>query len=113
MQLTADAGGFKNDGSFGRDSAMFGGVSYEAQLRSTLHLSAWVRYGDTRASVTRLDQAMLHGFAQLEWRLRQFNLAVEYRQSAQRLVVSDLTAPYNFKGHNLQIRVSRKFFSRR
>ena len=113
MQLTADAGGFKNETNVGRDRAMFGGVSYEAQLLRTLHLSAWVRYGDARASVTQLDQATLHGFAQLEWRLRQFSLALEYRHSAQRLVTSDLQEPYLFKGRNLQIRVSRKFFSRR
>ena len=113
MQLTADAGGFKNETTFGRDRAMFGGVVYQAQLLPALHLSAWVRYGDARASVTQLDQATLHGFAQLEWRLRQFSLALEYRQSEQRLATSDLTAPYLFKGRNVQIRVSRKFFSRR
>jgi hypothetical protein len=113
MQVTADAGGFRNETTFGHDRAMFGGVAYEAQLLPALHLSAWVRYGDARASVTQLDQATLHGFAQLEWRLRQFSLALEYRQSEQRLATSDVTAPYYFKGRNLQIRVSRKFFSRR
>jgi len=112
MQLTADAGGFRNDTSFGRDRAMFAGVAVEAQLRTSLHVSAWVRYGDAQASVTRLDQAMLHGYAQLEWRLRQFSFAVEYRRSAQRLVTSDLLAPYLFNGRNLQFRVSRKFFTR-
>jgi hypothetical protein len=112
MQLTADAGGFTNDASFGQDRAMFGGVAYESQLLRALHLSAWIRYGDARQSLTQLDQATLYGFAQLEWRLRQFSLAVEYRRSAHRLVTSDLLAPYLFNGRNLQFRVSRKFFTR-
>jgi hypothetical protein len=111
-QVTASVGGFQNRGTFGDDRAVFAGVGLESQLAKQLHLSAWVRQGDMVASLTKLDQKTLHGFASLEYRLRQFNLAVEYRNTQQNLVTSDLTEPYSFRGHQVLVRLSRKFGKR-
>jgi hypothetical protein len=110
--VSANAGGFQNEGTYGDDRAAFTGVSLESQLAPSLRLSAWIRRGDMMASLTRLDQKTLHGFASLEYRLRQFNLAVEYRNTQQNLVTSDLTEPYSFRGHQVLLRLSRKFGKR-
>ena len=111
-QLSANVGGFQNQGTFGNDRAMFAGVGLESQLAKGLHLSAWVRQGEMLASLTRLDQKTAYGFASLEYRLRQFNLAVEYRNSQQNLMTSDLTDPYSFRGHQVMLRLSRRFGKR-
>lgn len=111
-QLSANVGGFQNQGTFGNDRAVFAGVALESQLAKALHLSAWVRQGDMVASLTRLDQKTMYGFASLEYRLRQFNLAVEYRNSQQNLMTSDLTEPYDFRGHQVLLRLSRRFGKR-
>ena len=84
-QVSANVGGFQNQGTFGNDRAVFAGAGIESQLAKSLHLSAWVRQGNTVASLTKLDQKTMYGFASLEYRLRQFNLAVEYRNSQQNL----------------------------
>ena len=111
-QVSANVGGFQNQGTFGNDRAMFAGVGLESQLAKGLHLSAWVRQGEMLASLTRLDQKTAYGFASLEYRLRQFNLAVEYRNSRQNLMTSDLTDPYSFRGHQVMLRLSRRFGKR-
>ena len=111
-QVSANVGGFQNQGTFGNDRAMFAGVGLESQLAKGLHLSAWVRQGEMLASLTRLDQKTAYGFASLEYRLRQFNLAVEYRNSQQNLMTSDLTDPYSFRGHQVMLRLSRRFGKR-
>jgi hypothetical protein len=111
-QVSANVGGFQNDGTFGNDRAVFAGVGLESQLAKGLHLSAWVRQGDMVASLTKLDQKTVYGFASLEYRLRQFNLAVEYRNSQQNLMTSDLADPYNFRGHQVLLRLSRRFGKR-
>ena len=111
-QVSANIGGFQNRGTYGNDRAVFAGVALESQLAKGLHLSAWVRQGDMVASLTRLDQKTVYGFASLEYRLRQFNLAVEYRNSQQNLMTSDLTQPYSFRGNQVLLRLSRRFGKR-
>jgi hypothetical protein len=111
-QVSANVGGFQNQGTFGNDRALFAGAGIESQLAKSLHLSAWVRQGDMVASLTKLDQKTMYGFASLEYRLRQFNLAVEYRNSQQNLMTSDLAEPYNFRGHQVLLRLSRRFGKR-
>jgi hypothetical protein len=110
--VTANGGGFRNQGSFGRERAVFAGAALESQLLKSLHLTAWIRRGDTTATLTRLDQSTLYGFGQLEYRLRQFSLALEYRHNEQHLRASDLVNPYQFRGHQLMLRISRKFGGR-
>jgi hypothetical protein len=111
-RVSANVGGFQNQGTFGNDRAVFAGVSLESQIAKGLRLSAWVRQGDMVASLTKLDQKTVYGFASLEYRLRQFNLAVEYRNSQQNLIASDLADPYNFSGHQVLLRLSRRFGKR-
>ena len=111
-QVSANVGGFQNQGTFGNDRAVFAGVGLESQLAKGLHLSAWVRQGEMLSSLTRLDQKTAYGFASLEYRLRQFNLAVEYRNSQQTLMTSDLADPYSFRGHQVMLRLSRRFGKR-
>jgi hypothetical protein len=111
-QLSANVGGFQNQGTFGDDRALFAGVGLESQIAKGLHLSAWVRQGTMVASLTKLDQKTMYGFASLEYRLRQFNLALEYRNSQQNMMTSDLTDPYNFRGHQVLLRLSRGFGKR-
>ena len=111
-EVSANVGGFQNRGTFGDDRAVFAGAGLESQVAKGLHLSAWVRQGDMVASLTKLDQKTLYGFASLEYKLRQFNLAAEYRNSQQNLVTSDLTEPYSFRGHQVMLRLSRRFGKR-
>ena len=111
-QLSANVGGFQNRGTYGDDRAVFAGVGLESQIAKGLHLSAWVRKGDMVASLTKLDQKTLYGFASLEYRIRQFSLAAEYRNSQQDLITSDFTDPYSFRGHQVLLRLSRRFGKR-
>jgi hypothetical protein len=111
-QISANVGGFQNRGTYGDDRAVFAGVGLESQLAKPLHLSAWVRQGEMVATLTRLDQKTVYGYAQLEYRIRQFNLAVEYRNSKQDLMTGDLAEPYNFRGHQVMLRLSRRFGKR-
>jgi len=111
-QVSASVGGFQNRGTYGDDRAVFAGVGLESQIAKGLHLSAWVRQGDMVASATKLDQKTLYGFASLEYRIRQFSLAAEYRNNQQNLVTSDLADPYSFRGHQVLLRLSRRFGKR-
>ncbi len=63
--VSANAGGFRNEGTFGRDQMLFAGASIESQLLRSLHFSAWIRRGDTAAALTRMQQQTLYSFAQL------------------------------------------------
>jgi hypothetical protein len=107
--LSANAGGFRNDIESGRDRTLFVGASFESQLWKALHLTIWGRRGETTATQTGLDQRALSGFAQLEYRLRFFNFALEYRYNDQDLWSGDLANPYKFRGHQMLLRVTRKF----
>ena len=107
--LSANAGGFRNDTESGRDQTMFVGAAFESQLWRALHLALWGRLGETTATQTRLDQRTLSTFAQLEYRLRFFNFALEYRYNDQDLSSGDLADPYKFRGHQMLLRITRKF----
>ena len=108
-QVTAQAGGFSNRTQFGFDRAQFAGASVESQLRRSLHASAWIRQELTTATETGLDQTTFAWLAQLEYRLRLFLFSIEYRQNDQDLQYGTLVAPYQFRGHQLLLRISRKF----
>ena len=105
--LSANGGGFKNVSEVGRDVTWFYGGSYQGQLRRTLQARAWVRRERTTATQTRLDQHTISSFAELEHRFRQFRFGVEYRRNDQQLLYERLVEPYSFRGHQLQLRISR------
>jgi len=107
--LSANAGGFRNDTESGRDRTLFTGTAFESQLWKALHLMLWARLGETTATQTHLDQRTLSTFAQLEYRLRFFNFALEYRYNDQDLRSGDLANPYKFRGHQMLLRITRKF----
>lgn len=108
-QLSANAGGFRNDAESGRDRTLFAGAAFESQVWKALHMTLWGRRGETTATQTGLDQQALSAFAQLEYRLRFFNFALEYRYNDQDLQSGDLVTPYKFRGHQMLLRITRKF----
>jgi hypothetical protein len=107
--LSANLGGFRNDTESGRDRSLFGGAAFESHLWRDLHLALWGRLGNTTATQTGLDQRALSAFAQLEYRLRFFNFALEYRYNDQDLLSGDLANPIKFRGHQMLLRITRKF----
>jgi len=107
--LSANAGGFRSDIESGRDRSVFAGAAFESQLWRALHLVLWSRLGNTSATQTGLDQRALNAFAQLEYRLRFFNFALEYRYNDQDLLSGDLANPIKFRGHQMLLRITRKF----
>jgi hypothetical protein len=107
--LSVDAGGFRNDVVTGRDRSLFAGSAFESQLWKALHLTLWGRLGETTATQTGLDQRALSGLAQLEYRLRFFNFALEYRYNDQDLSSGDLADSIKFRGHQMLLRITRKF----
>jgi hypothetical protein len=107
--LSANAGGFRSDIESGRDRSLFAGAAFESHLWRALHLAIWGRLGETTATQTGLDQRALNAFAQLEYRLRFFNFALEYRYNDQNLLSGDLANPVKFRGHQMLLRITRKF----
>jgi hypothetical protein len=107
--LSAHAGGFRSDIESGRDRSLFAGAAFESHLWRALHLALWGRLGETTATQTGLDQRALNALAQLEYRLRFFNFALEYRYNDQDLLSGDLANPIKFRGHQMLLRITRKF----
>jgi hypothetical protein len=107
QSLSANGGGFKNVSEVGRDVTWFYGASYQGQLHRALRTRAWVRRERTTATQTRLDQHTIASFAEIEYRFRQFRVGAEYRRNDQQLLYERLVDPYMFRGHQLQLRVTR------
>jgi len=108
-RLGANAGGFSNRSEFGRDRTVFYGGAFESALRRSMHLSVWLRQENTTATQTNLVERALNGLAQLEYRLRAFNVSIEYRHYNQHLQYQQLVDPFAFRGHQLMLRISRRF----
>ena len=106
--LTASAGGFEYQGGPGHDRTLFYGGACESSLRA-LHLTAWLRREEVEASETRLSQASLFWFGELQYRLRTLSIALAYRKNHQDLRYERLTNPFLFRGHQLYVRISRTF----
>jgi hypothetical protein len=108
-RVTGSAGGFANRADTGFDRTLFWGGAYEAQPYPRLHVSASLRRERTIATQTRLDQRGLRGYGQIEYRLRLFSFALEYRDDDQRLQFQHALQPLGFRGRQVLLRVSRKF----
>jgi hypothetical protein len=112
-RLAATAGGFSNRAEIALeptfDRTLFWGGTYESAPWPRLHLSASLRREETTASQTHLDQRGWRGFAQAEYRLRLFQFALEYRDDQQRLQDERAPKPFNFKGRQVLLRITRKF----
>lgn len=107
--LSANGGGFKNRSEVGLDATWFWGASYQGQLRRTLRAAAWVRCERTTSTQARLDQDSIASYGDVEYRYRQFRLAVEYRRNNQHLLYERLAEPYVFRGHQVLMRITRTF----
>jgi hypothetical protein len=109
VRLSANAGGFSQRAEFGRDRTAFYGGAFEAPLRRSLHVLIWLRRESTTATQTNLEQHALTGLGQMTYQLRAFSFSAEYRHYNQDLQYRHLTDPFVFRGHQLVLRVSRKF----
>lgn len=108
-RVTAAGGGFANRADNGFDRTLFWGGTYEANPFPRLHVSASLRRERTVATHARLDQRGLRGYGQVEYRLRLFNFALEYRDDDQRLHYGPLLQPLAYRGRQVLLRISRKF----
>ncbi len=82
-QITASAGGLVNDYAnaigIGRDRALFWSVGSQLAVMARLQASAWIRSEFASASKTGYTQEGLSALGRLEYRLRAFRVAAEYR----------------------------------
>jgi hypothetical protein len=108
-RLAANAGGFTNRADTGLDRTRYWGGIYESQPFPRFHVSAAARYEDIAASQVFLRQNGVRGFGQVEYRLRLFSFAVEYRDDEQRLESANAPKPFTFAGRQLQLRITRRF----
>jgi hypothetical protein len=108
-RIAANAGGFTNRADIGLDRTLFWGGSYESHPRPRLHLTATLRREETVATQTHLDQRGLRGFAQAEYRLRLFSFALEYRNDDQSLQYDKSLKPFRYRGHQVLLRITRRF----
>ena len=106
--LGASGGGFDSRTTLGRDRTYFGGATFESR-RGRVLMSAALREELTSASTTHLEQWSLFGFGKAEYMRRQFTFGVEYRRSAQNLQFAQMINPAQFRGRQLNLRVSRRF----
>jgi hypothetical protein len=107
--VTANVGGFANRADIGFDRTVFWGGAFEAHPYPRLHVSASLRREQAVATQTRLDQRGLRGNGQVEYRLRLFSFALEYRDDHQRLQYQQSLQPLGFRGRQVLLRVARKF----
>jgi len=108
-RLTANAGGFSNRAAIGHDETVFWGGSIEAQVAPRLVLTLSARYDELISTGTSLAQQGLAALAKIDYRLRSFTFSLEYHHNEQHL--SYLTSPddHRFRGHQVLLRISRKF----
>ncbi|MEI6667888.1 MAG: hypothetical protein WCP29_07010 [Acidobacteriota bacterium] len=107
--VSANAGGFKSEMPQSRDRTVFAGVAVESQLTRSLRLRTWSRLGQTTATQTGLNQRSVTGLAQVEYGRRMFTFSAEYRYTDQVLAPGGLPVPIQFRGHQVVLRVTRKF----
>jgi hypothetical protein len=108
-RVAATSGGFTNRADIGLDRTLFWGGTYEAHPFPRVHLAGSLRHEETIATQAGLQQRGLRGFGQLEYRLRLFSFAVEYRDDDQHLQYDVVPRPFAFRGRQLQLRITRKF----
>jgi len=108
-RVTASAGGFSSRADFGDDRTRFWGGTFEAPVTRRLVFTVSVRYEQIRASVTELAQEGLGGFVKLGYHVRLFDFALEYQHNEQNLRYASTSDRHSFRGHQLMLRISRKF----
>jgi hypothetical protein len=111
--LSLNAGSFRTDTAPNLDRTMFYGGSYDMRITKALHLSAWGRRERVLATQRSLDQQNFYVLTSLEYALRLLSVGVEYRHNQQFLTEQGLLNPFQFRGHQFRIRLTRSFGVRR
>jgi hypothetical protein len=111
--FSANGGSFRTDTAPDLDRTLFYGGSYDMRLYRALHLSAWARRERVQATQRSLDQQNFYAFASVEYALRLFSVGLEYRHNEQFLTEQGLINPFQFRGHQLRLRLTRSFGVRR
>jgi len=111
--LSLNAGSFWSNTAPNLDRTLFYGGSYDIRLYRSLHLSAWARRERVLATQRLLDQQNLYAFASIEYALRLLSVGLEYRYNEQLLNEQGLLNPFQFRGHQLRLRLTRSFGIRR
>jgi hypothetical protein len=110
--ITANGGGFTNIGLSGTDTTRFWGGAINVEPAAGLHLSAWIRQEEATATQTRLDRKGLGWLGLVEYQLRDFTMALEYRRTDEDLRSDFQVNRYGFRGRQLNLRISRKLLIR-
>ena len=74
-----------------------------------LQASAWIRSEFATASKTGYTQEGLSALGRLEYRLRAFRVAAEYRHATSLMQYAEMPNPDNFRGHQFRISLIRQF----
>jgi len=106
--LTATGGRFTSAGLWGSDTTRFWGGAFDAAPVSALHVTAWIRRDAITATQTELEQQSFAWFGSAEYRLRDFTVALEYRNTDQNLHSGLLADRYSFSGRQILFRIARK-----
>jgi len=111
--LALNGGSFRTDTTPNLDRTLFYGGSYDMRLSRALHLAVWARRERVLATQRLLDQQNFYAFASVEYALRLFRVGLEYRHNEQFLTEQGLINPFQFRGHQLRLRLTRTFGGRR
>ncbi len=106
-QLGLTLGDFRSRTAYGTDSNQFYGLSYEGYMSDAVRLSFSARR--EAVALRGIEQTGYYTMAQVEYRVRLFTFAAEYRYTNINLAVSTRADPYLFVGNQILIRISRRF----
>src|SRR5262249_40159154 len=115
VQLSRDrraglsAGEFINRSFVTDERHQYAGVSFSGTIVGALHVSITARRERTLSDVPHLFQDGSYAVGSLDYRLRLFSLALEYRYTDLALVTATQIDPLTFNGNQLALRISRKF----
>jgi len=111
--LALNAGSFRTETAPDLERTLFYGGSYNMRLYRGLNLSAWARRERVLTTQRALDQQNFYAFASVDYALRLFSVGLEYRHNEQFLTEQGLINPFQFRGHQLRLRLTRSFGRRR
>ncbi|HKB09034.1 MAG TPA: hypothetical protein VKD69_00215 [Vicinamibacterales bacterium] len=108
-RASLSAGEFVNRTFAANERHRYIGVSFAGPIAGRLRASITARRERTVADFPRLDQDGAYTFGSLDYRLRLFTFSVEYRYTDLALITATQIDPLTFNGHQLAVRIGRKF----
>jgi hypothetical protein len=105
--LTGSGGAFTSLGYSGDDRTRFWGGALDAAPVPALHVSLWVRRDNITAAQAAIEQQSFAWFGSTEYRLRDFTVTLEYRDTDQDLRAASIVDRYRFRGRQVLFRLSR------